>query len=148
VEHWNAECVSWHVSKSGNRFEALQPVAMGLTEIFGDVGPGVARGLALRMDHGSQCLSGHFLPQNRFWGITQSFAFVSEPQTNGVVERFFRILKEQAIYGRIFNNLKEVRAAVATICRHLQRRLAPGKTGFFEPDRILAHVLAKGAAQR
>jgi putative transposase len=30
-----------------------------------------------------------------------------------VVERFFRTLKEQAIYGRIFHNLDEVRAAVA-----------------------------------
>ena len=30
VEPWNAEGVGWHVSKSGNRFEALQPVAMGL----------------------------------------------------------------------------------------------------------------------
>ena len=86
---------------------------MGLTEIFGGVGPDVARGLALCMDHGSQYLSDHFLQQNRFWGITPSFAFVSEPQTNGVVERFFRTLKEQAIYGRIFNNLEEVRAAVA-----------------------------------
>jgi len=54
VEHWNVECVGWHVSKSGNRFEAPQPVAMELTEIFGDVGLDVARGLALRMDHGSQ----------------------------------------------------------------------------------------------
>lgn len=60
VEHWNAEWVGRHVSKSGNRFEALQPVAMGLTEIFGGVGPDVARGLALRLDHGSQSLSDPF----------------------------------------------------------------------------------------
>jgi hypothetical protein len=30
-----------------------------------------------------------------------------------VIERFFRTLKEHAIYGCIFNNLKEVQAAVA-----------------------------------
>ena len=29
----------------------------------------------------------------RAWGMTPSFAFVGEPQTNGVVERFFRTLK-------------------------------------------------------
>ena len=26
VEHWNAECVGWHVCKRGDRFAALQPI--------------------------------------------------------------------------------------------------------------------------
>ena len=30
VEHWNAECVGWHVAKTGDRFAALQPLSMGL----------------------------------------------------------------------------------------------------------------------
>ena len=46
-------------------------------------------------------------------GIHPSFAFVEEPETNGVVERWNRTLKEQAVYGRVFRNLAEVRAAVA-----------------------------------
>lgn len=146
VEHWNAECVGWHVSKSGNRFEALQPVALGLTEIFGGVGPDVARGLALRMDHGSQYLSDHFLQQNRFGGITPSFAFVSEPQTNGVVERFFRTLKEQAIYGRIFNNLEEVRAAVATFVVTYNEDWRLEKLGFLSPIEYRRTYLQKRAA--
>ena len=45
-------------------------------------------GLALRMDHGSQYLSDHFTNQIKFWGIQPSYAFVAEPQTNGVAERF------------------------------------------------------------
>ena len=48
---------------------------------------GAARGLALRMDHGSQYLSDHFTNQIKFWGIQPSYAFVAEPQTNGVAER-------------------------------------------------------------
>jgi len=39
----------------------------------------VARGLALRMDHGSQYLSDHFLNQIKYWGIRPSFGFVEEP---------------------------------------------------------------------
>ena len=46
-------------------------------------------------------------------GIHPSFSFVEEPETNGVVERWNRTLKEQAVYGRVFRNLAEVRAAVA-----------------------------------
>ena len=113
VDHWNAECVGWHVCKVGNRFAALEPVAQGLRRRYGSVAADVARGLALRMDHGSQYLSDHFLNQLRYWGIHPSFAFVEEPETNGVVERWNRTLKEQAIYGRVFHNLAEVRAAVA-----------------------------------
>lgn len=145
VEHWNAECVGWQVSKSGSRFEALQPVAMGLTEIFGGVGADVARGLALRLDHGSQYLSDHFLQQIRFWGIIPSFAFVSEPQTNGVVERFFRTLKEQVIYGRIFNNLEEVRAAVAEFVAAYNDNWRLEKLGFMSPIEYRATLTRKAA---
>ena len=65
------------------------------------------------MDHGSQYLSDHFINQIRYWGIRPSFGFVEEPETNGVAERWNRTLKEQAIHGRIFRNLEEVRVAVA-----------------------------------
>ena len=55
--------------------------------------PPVRRGgLALRMDHGSQYLSDHFTNQIKFWGIQPSYAFVEQPQTNGVAERFNRTL--------------------------------------------------------
>ena len=68
VDHWNAECVGWHVCKVGSRFAALEPLAQGLGRLYGSVEADVARGLALRMDHGSQYLSDHFLNQIRYWG--------------------------------------------------------------------------------
>ena len=37
---------------------------------------------------------------------------VEEPETNGVIERWNRTLKEQAIYGRVFRSLADVRTAV------------------------------------
>ena len=112
VEHWNAECVGWHVTKRGDRFAALEPISQGLKTFYGSVEADVARGLSLRMDHGTQYLSDHFQNQVRFWGIRPSFAFIEQPQTNGVAERFIRTLKEQAIYGRVFRDVEEVRQAV------------------------------------
>ena len=64
------------------------------------------------MDHGTQYLSDHFLNQLKHWCVHPSFAFIEQPQTNGVAERFIRTLKEQVIYGRIFQNLQQVRDAV------------------------------------
>lgn len=133
VEHWNTECVGWHVSKSGSRFEALEPVAMGVNRIFGTTGSDVARGLSLRMDHGTQYLSDHFVHQVRFWGIQPSYAFVREPETNGVAERFIRTVKEQAIYGRIFRTVEEVRAAVAIFVENYNRAWPVQKLGYPQP---------------
>ena len=82
VDHWNAECVGWHVCKVGSRFAALEPVAQGLRRRCGSVEADAGRGLALRMDHGSQYLSDHFLNQVRYWGIRPSFGLLEEPETN------------------------------------------------------------------
>jgi transposase InsO family protein/transposase-like protein len=133
VEHWNAECVGWHVCKVGNRFAALQPISMGLEALYGSVAAQVARGLALRMDHGTQYQSDPFVGQIRFWGIAPSFAFVEQPQTNGVAERFNRTLKEQVVHGRVFHNLDELRAAVADFVERYNHECRLQKLGFQTP---------------
>jgi putative transposase len=146
VEHWNAECVAWHVIKDGSRYQALQPVAQGLEAVFGSLAPDVARGLALRMDHGTQYLSDHFLDQIRYWGIQPSFTFVQQPQTNGVAERFNRSLKEQAIYGRVFRNVEDVRAAVAAFVVRYNNHWRLEKLGFLSPAEARAALNQQLAA--
>lgn len=133
VEHWNSECMGWHVTKRGDRFAALEPVAQGILAEFGSVEAGAARGLSLRMDHGSQYLSNHFQKQIKAWGIAPSFAFLEQPQTNGVVERFFRTLKEQVIYGRVFKNLEEVREAVSQFVELYNNHWLIEKNGYLSP---------------
>jgi transposase InsO family protein len=112
AEHWNAELLGWHVTKHGTRYEAIQAVGMAVRQQFGHLGAGAARGLALRHDHGSNFMAEVFQQQIKFWGIAPSYAFVGEPETNGVMERLFRTLKEQVVHGRIFQTIDEVRDAV------------------------------------
>ena len=88
VEHWNAECVGWHVCKRGDRFAALQPISMGLAGLYGSTAAGAARGLALRMDHGSQYLSDHFT-NLKFWGIQPSYA-LRRADAEGIIRRIYR----------------------------------------------------------
>lgn len=117
VEHWNAECVGWHVTKKGDRFAALEPITMGIEKVFGGTGPDVARGLRLRIDHGSQYKSDDFINQVRYWGVAPSMGFVREPETNGVVERFNRTFKEQVIHGHVYQGVEDLRLRVEAFIR-------------------------------
>lgn len=133
VDHFDACCVGIHAVKVGNRFAALQPIAQGLQGEFGTTGVNAGKGLKLRMDHGTQYTAEDFLKQIEFWGIDRSFAFVAEPQTNGVAERFNRTLKEQAIHGRVLRNLDEVRHAVTAFRDRYNRHWRLEKLGFMSP---------------
>jgi len=146
VEHWNSECVGWHVAKTGDRFAALQPISMGLMKHYGSVHAEAARGLTLRMDNGSQYLSEHFQNQIKFWGIAPSFAFVREPETNGVVERFNRTIKEQVIYGRIFRTIEDVRSAMAEFVKLYNKLWLVEKMGFKSPSQAREQFNFKEAA--
>lgn len=146
VEHHNAECVGWHVCKTGDRFAALEPIAQGLMKIFGSLDKDVARGLSLRMDHGTQYTSDHLVNQVRYWGITPSFAFVEEPQTNGVAERWNRTLKEQAIHGRIFNTVDDVREAVRDFVETYNQEWRLEKLGYLTPSEARQQGLLRHAA--
>lgn len=101
--------------------------------VAGTVAVGVARGLSIRQDHGTQYLSDHFQNQVKFWGAASSFAFIEQPQTNGVAERFNRTTKEQVIHGRIFKNLEEVRAAIAAFIEKYNRYWMIEKLGYKTP---------------
>ena len=97
------------------------------------VTPTSLEGWALRMDHGIQYLSDHFLNQIRYWGIRPSFGFVEEPETNGVAERWNRTLKEQAIHGRVFQHLEDVRAAVAAFVEQYNQSWRLEKLAYHTP---------------
>ena len=133
AEHWNAEFMGWHVSKRGTRFEATQALAMAVRQQFGHLSAGAARGLALRHDHGSNFMADHFQKQVRFWGISPSYAFVGEPETNGVIERLFRTLKEQIVHGRVFQTIDEVRDAVREFVARYNAEWLIEKNGFRSP---------------
>ena len=146
VDHFDACCLGIHAVKTGNRFAALQPIAQGLQGEFGATGADAGRGLTLRMDHGTQYTADDFLNQVKFWGIAPSFAFVAEPQTNGVAERFNRTLKEQAIHGRVFRNVEEVRTAVTQFKDRYNRHWRLEKLGFMSPlEARQAYAMRKAA---
>ena len=117
VDHCTAECIGLHAAKRGTRFEALEPIRQGVRERFGPIGDGVADGLRLRHDHGSNYLADDFQQEVAFFGIESSPSFVREPEGNGVAERFIRTLKENLLWVRSFETIEDLRLALLAFKR-------------------------------
>jgi transposase InsO family protein len=108
VDHFTGECVGIHASIIGNRFEALEPLRQGVKEHFGQYRKNITTTLMLRHDHGSQYMSKHFQKEVKFLGIASSPSFVRSPEGNGVIERFFRTLKEQLLWVKHFETVDQL----------------------------------------
>lgn len=113
VDHCSGEFVGIHAASGASRWEALDPLRQGVARHFGSLGTGVAAGLFLRHDHGANDMSNDFQREVRFLGITNSPAFVRQPEGNGVAERAIWTLKEQLLWIRHFATVEEVRLALA-----------------------------------
>jgi putative transposase len=138
VEHANSEVVGIHASRSANRFEALEPVRQGVYRCFAAIAPGVAHGLKLRHDHGSNYMSVDFQDEIECLGIEASPSFVREPEGNGVAERFIRTLKENLLWVRTFDTIEELRAALIEFARHYNETWLVARHGYRTPAQVRA----------
>ena len=112
VDHCSVDCVGIHAAKSGNRFEALEPIRQGVAERFAGLEADVAEGLKGRHDHGPAYLSDDFQREIAYLGMTSSPSFVRAPEGNGYCEWFIRILKENLLWVRSFATVEELRWAL------------------------------------
>ena len=128
-----------------NRFEALEPVRQGVRRRFGGFAQGIASGVAVRHDHGSQYMSGDFQKELRFLGIESSPAFVRAPEGNGCAERFIRTLKENLLWVRTFNTVEELRRALLAFRETYNTTWLIERHGFRPPDAVRKEQLQPAA---
>jgi putative transposase len=145
LDHCSAECVGIHVALQANRFEALEPLRQGVRRRFGGFAQGIASGLAVRHDHGSQYMSGDFQKELRFLGIESSPAFVRAPEGDGCAERFIRTLKENLLWVRTFNTVEELRRALLEFRETYNTTWLIERHGFRPPDAVRKEQLQPAA---
>ena len=136
VDHCSAECVGLHAASRATRFEALEPLRQGVRRHFGGFAKNVARGLAVRHDHGSQYMAHDFQKELGFLGIESSPAFVRAPEGNGCAERFIRTLKENLLWVRTFATLEELRQALLAFRETYNTTWLIQRHGFRPPTSI------------
>jgi putative transposase len=145
VDHRSAECVGIHAALRATRFEALEPLRQGVRRHFGAFAKGIASGLSLRHDHGSQYMADDFQKELRFLGITSSPAFVRAPEGNGCAERFIRTLKENLLWVRTFDTVEELRQALLEFRESYNTTWLIERHGFRTPDAIRQQQLSTAA---
>jgi putative transposase len=145
VDHCSTECIGIHAARRATRFEALEPIRQGVRACFGAFAEGVAAGLALRHDHGSQYVADDFQTELAFLGIEPSPAFVREPEGNGCAERFIRTLKENLLWVRRFATVEDLRQALHAFKDTYNRDWIVERHGYRTPAQVRADQL--GLAQ-
>lgn len=145
VDHHSAGCVGLHAARRGTRFEALEPLRQGVRQHFGGFAKGIAAGLALRHDHGSQYMSDAFQGELTFLGIESSPAFVRAPEGNGCAERFIRTLKENLLWVRTFDTVEQLRQALLEFRRTYNSTWLIERHGFRTPDAVRKDQLSPAA---
>ena len=121
-------------------------IRQGIRERFGGIGEGVARGLRLRHDHGSNYLADDFQQEVAFFGIESSPSFVREPEGNGVAERFIRTLKENLLWVRSFETIEELRLALLEFKRTYNEQWMLEKYDYRSPAQVRRDLLGLDAA--
>lgn len=101
---------------------------------FGGFANGIARGLAVRHDHGSEYMSDHFQKELTIHGIESSPAFVRAPERNGCAERFIRSLKENLFWIQTFGTVEELRQALLEFREIYNKHWLIETHGFIGPN--------------
>jgi len=109
---------------------------------FGAFGAGVATGLQVRHDHGSQFVADDFQAEPAFPGIASSPAFVREPE--GILgsgprtsaERFIPTLEENLLGVRRFATIEELRLALHRFQETYNRTWIVERHGYQTPAAV------------
>jgi transposase InsO family protein len=146
IDHCVQDCVGIHVSSSATRFEAVEPLKIAVESIYGKCEAGIAKEVTLRHDCGSAYLADYFQDEAEFLGLNTSPAFVREPECNGVVERFFRTLKEQLLWVHHFDTIDALREAVLEFVEKYNSCWMVAKHGYLTPNQVREKFILTKAA--
>ena len=112
IDCHDREVIGYEFALRGRAKEAERAIEEACIARFGTLRPEGQTPL-LRSDNGLIFQSRRFRAACRDYRLRQEFITPYTPEQNGLVERFFRNLKEECVWQRNFENFAEARAAIA-----------------------------------
>jgi transposase InsO family protein len=146
LDHCTAECLGIHAAHHGTRFDALEALRQGVRERHGVFAEGIAEGVTLRHDNGSQFTSHAYQQEVHFLGIESSPSYVREPQGNGCAERFVRTLKEQLLWLERFDTVDALNEALQELKDRYNNEWLIERHGWISPAQQYRKLTAREAA--
>ena len=111
IDNGSREVLGFRFSRRGRALEAADALDQAVLGRYGTELP-VPAGLRLRSDNGSIFLARHYLSCTGGWGIEQEHTPGYSPEWNGVIERFFRTLKQECVWLHEFSSFEEAEAVI------------------------------------
>ncbi|WP_353661657.1 IS3 family transposase [Hydrogenimonas sp. SS33] len=106
IDTCTREIVGWRLSSSGKAKTVEAALQEGLIYRFGRL-KRLEKPIILRSDNGLVFSSKSFAKTIKDYNFTQEFITPYTPEQNGMIERFFRTIKEECIWHYNFTSLKE-----------------------------------------
>ena len=122
--------VGWRLSSSG----VSKHAAAALEEALLGRKKEISNGLLLRSDNGLIFGSKPFTKVAREYGVDQEYITPYTPEQNGLIERFFRTLKEECIWQYSFKSRDEAFIAISSWIDKYHKERPHSALGYLTPE--------------
>jgi putative transposase len=111
IDCYDREIVGWEFALRGRANEAERALDMACFARFGTLRP-CGEVPIIRSDNGLIFQSRRFRDACRFYRLPQEFITPYTPEQNGLIERWFRSLKEECVWQHQFRSFADARTAI------------------------------------
>ncbi len=137
IDCHDRELVGWEFALRGRAREAERALEEACIKRFGVVRvPG--DGPTIRSDNGLIFQSKRFRAACHFYRLQQEFITPYTPQQNGLIERFFRTLKEECVWQHQFESFEHAKRAITQWIRWYNEGRPHQSLGYLSPVRYRA----------
>jgi putative transposase len=111
IDCYDREIIGWEFALRGRANEAERALEMACLARFGTLRP-CGNVPIIRSDNGLIFQSRRFRDACRFYRLSQEFITPYTPEQNGMIERWFRSLKEECVWQHQFQSFADARTAI------------------------------------
>jgi putative transposase len=144
IDCHDRELVGYEFARRGRAKEAERALEAACIERFGTLRPEGPTPV-LRSDNGLIFQSRRFRAASQDYRLRQEFITPYTPEQNGIVERFFRSLKEECVWQQSFPSFVEARRAVRRWIGWYNERRPHQALGYLSPRQYRASQLQRVA---
>jgi len=133
LDNGSREVAGYCFNRRGRALEATDALDQAVMARYGSR-EAVPEGLKLRHDNGSIFLARDYMEGTKYWGITQEYIPRGKPDWNGVVERFFRTLKQECVWLHHFESFEQAEQIIAQWIEDYNKNRLHSSLGYKTPE--------------